>query len=342
MLYDELVAQNLTHLAEHEPSYDLLISPEFLYSLIFNPIASIATTNRIANLTQTTAALVTPMPNYKLFEVSNVDENQFYMISHIPTSVHLSTNEIEEPQLWNRKNRSKLIELVAELGIKENNTELIIFYGNPDPMAAYRAAVIFKWIGVNNVRILNGGYKSWLRRNFPIEKKYNKRIPCEKAENYFNNKIDNEKSTYIVDLEFMQDLVKNFNTFCNEYCIIDVRSWKEFCGEISGYEGFLLMGRIPFSIWGKAGTSAYQLEDYRNFDLTMKPALEIFKMWQELGIDYNRKHLIFYCGTGWRAAECVIYAEVIGLTKVSLYDGGWFEWSSFPENKIEKGTLLNS
>jgi hypothetical protein len=96
ILYDELVAQNLTHLAEHEPSYDLLISPEFLYSLIFNPIASIATTNRIANLTQTTAALVTPMPNYKLFDVSNVDENQFYMISHIPTSVHLSTNEIEE------------------------------------------------------------------------------------------------------------------------------------------------------------------------------------------------------------------------------------------------------
>jgi 3-mercaptopyruvate sulfurtransferase SseA len=129
-------------LAEHEPSYDLLISPEFLYSLIFNPIASIATTNRIANLTQKTAALVTPMPNYKLFDVSNVDENQFYMISHIPTSVHLSTNEIEEPPLWNRKNRSKLIELAAELGIKENNTELIIFYGNPDPMAAYRAAVI--------------------------------------------------------------------------------------------------------------------------------------------------------------------------------------------------------
>ena len=160
---------------------------------------------------------------YKLFDVSYGDETQFYMISHIPTSLHLDTCEIEEPPIWNRKSRAKLIELVAQLGIKENNTELIIFYGNPDPMAAYRAAVVFKWLGVNNVRILNGGYKSWLRRNFPIEKKYNKRIPVEKAENYFNNKIYNEKSTYIVDMEFMQDLVKNFNTFWDQYSLIDIR-----------------------------------------------------------------------------------------------------------------------
>ena len=69
----------------------------------------------------------------------------------------------------------------------------------------------------------------------------------------------------------------------------------------------------------------------------MKPAADILKMWDELGIDYKNKHLIFYCGTGWRAAECLIYAEVIGLKRVSLYDGGWFEWTSFPGNKIEKG-----
>jgi 3-mercaptopyruvate sulfurtransferase SseA len=33
----------------------------------------------------------------------------------------------------------------------------IFFYGNPDPMAEYRASVIFKWLGVSNVRFLNGG-----------------------------------------------------------------------------------------------------------------------------------------------------------------------------------------
>ena len=337
VLYEELEKQNLTHLTEYEPAYDILVSPEFLYSLIFNPIASIATTYRIANLTQTTPSLVQPIPNYKLFDVSNVDENQFYMISHIPTSVHLSTNEVEEPPLWNRKSRAKLIELLAELGIRENNTELIIFYGNPDPMAAFRAAVIFKWLGVNNVKVLNGGYKSWLRRNFPIEKKFNKRIPVEKSEAYFNNKIDTEKSTYIVNMEFMQDLVKNFNTFWDQYSVIDIRTWKEFSGEVSGYEDLNITGRIPGSIWGKAGYTIYDLEDYRNPDSTMRSSDDIRAMWTQLGIDYKNKHLIFYCGNGWRAGEVLIYAEIMGLTRISLYDGGWYEWTSLANNTIEKG-----
>ena len=277
---------------------------------------------------------------YKLFDVSYGDENQFYMISHIPTSVHLSTNEIEEPPIWNRKNRTRLIELLAELGIKENNTELIIFYGNPDSMAAYRAAVIFKWLGVNNVRVLNGGYKAWLRRNFPIEKKFNKRIAVESSElasNYFNNKIDTEKATYIVDMDFIQDLVKNFNTFWDQYSLVDIRSWKEYTGETSGYEDLNATGRIPGSIWGKAGSTIFNLEDYRNPDSTMRAARDIRKMWSDLGIDYKNKHLVFYCGTGWRASEVLIYAEVMGLQRISLFDGGWYEWTSISNNTIEKG-----
>ena len=278
---------------------------------------------------------------YKLIDVSYGDEKQFYTMSHIPTSVHLDTNEVEEPPLWNRKSRAKLIELLAELGIRENNTELIIFYGNPDPMAAFRAAVIFKWLGVNNVKVLNGGYKSWLRRNFPIEKKFNKRIPVEKSEAYFNNKIDTEKSTYIVDMEFIRNIVDNYDSFRNQYSLIDIRTWTEYVGLHGGYEDLKLGGRIPNSIWGKSGSTPYHLEDYRNVDFTMKLPKSICEMWNERGIDFKHKHLIFYCGSGWRAAEVLIYAEEIGLNRISLYDGGWYEWTNF-DNYIEKGLPTNA
>lgn len=60
----------------------------------------------------------------------------------------------------------------------------------------------------------------------------------------------------------------------------------------------------------------------------MRSGLEILKMWDNLDIDYKNKHLIFYCGTGWRAAEVMYYAELMGLNRISLYDGGWFEWSA--------------
>ncbi len=41
------------------------------------------------------------------------------------------------------------------------------------------------------------------------------------------------------------------------------------------------------------------------------------------------------CGSGWRAAEVLTYAQVMGLDKVSMYSNGWIEWSGDPDNPIE-------
>ena len=38
---------------------------------------------------------------------------------------------------------------------------MVLLYGNPDPMAAFRVALIMKWMGVKDIRVLNGGYNSW-------------------------------------------------------------------------------------------------------------------------------------------------------------------------------------
>ena len=51
-------------------------------------------------------------------------------------------------------------------------------------------------------------------------------------------------------------------------------------------------------------------------------------MWEDLDIDYKKKHLIFYCGNGWRSSEVMYYAELMGLYRISLYDGGWYDWST--------------
>ena len=119
---------------------------------------------------------------------------------------------------------------------------------------------------------------------------------------------------------------------------MDVRSFAEYTGETNGGgggPGGLRRGRIPTALWGRGGSSATQLEDYRNPDLTMRSGVEILRMWDELGIDYRYKHLIFYCANGWRSAEVMYYAELMGLYRISLYDGGWLDWSSNTANPIE-------
>jgi thiosulfate/3-mercaptopyruvate sulfurtransferase len=69
----------------------------------------------------------------------------------------------------------------------------------------------------------------------------------------------------------------------------------------------------------------------------MRAYPEIAANWSEAGITPD-KHVAFYCGTGWRASETWFYAYLQDWPRISVYDGGWFEWSQDPlNNPIEVG-----
>jgi thiosulfate/3-mercaptopyruvate sulfurtransferase len=59
-------------------------------------------------------------------------------------------------------------------------------------------------------------------------------------------------------------------------------------------------------------------------------------MWAEWGITPD-KTVSFYCGTGWRASLAWFYAYIMGWEDISIYDGGWFEWSMDPANPVQIG-----
>jgi molybdopterin synthase sulfurtransferase len=90
-------------------------------------------------------------------------------------------------------------------------------------------------------------------------------------------------------------------------------------------------------VWGNCGTDAYHMQHYRTVDNTMRAYPEIAANWAEAGITRD-KHVAFYCGTGWRASETWFYAYLMAWPRISVYDGGWFEWSQDPvRNPIEVG-----
>lgn len=68
----------------------------------------------------------------------------------------------------------------------------------------------------------------------------------------------------------------------------------------------------------------------------MRNAAEIKALWKDAGIDTN-KHLMFMCGSGWRAAEVLTYANVMGFDNTSLYSDGWIGWSNDTSNPTETG-----
>jgi thiosulfate/3-mercaptopyruvate sulfurtransferase len=65
----------------------------------------------------------------------------------------------------------------------------------------------------------------------------------------------------------------------------------------------------------------------------MKSVAEISRMWSAKGIQPD-KQTIFYCGTGWRASLAFFYAWLMNWERISVYDGGWFEWSRDPRNPV--------
>ena len=113
------------------------------------------------------------------------------------------------------------------------------------------------------------------------------------------------------------------------FTLVDNRTWQEFIGETTGYSYHDKAGRIPGALFGYAGkVSSSSVSYYRNIDKTMRNADEILAMWESCLIDPENNHLSFMCGSGWRAAEILWYARVMGYENTSLYSDGWIGWSN--------------
>jgi thiosulfate/3-mercaptopyruvate sulfurtransferase len=122
--------------------------------------------------------------------------------------------------------------------------------------------------------------------------------------------------------------------------LVSIRTRAEHLGETSGYPYIHPRGEIAGALWGHAGLDG-DVNSMRNFqqeDGRMKPAAEIAALWLDAGIRPEMR-IAFYCGTGWRASLAFFYAWMMGWERISVYDGGWLEWSADPthRNSFPKG-----
>lgn len=264
--------------------------------------------------------------------------HQDYLDGHIPGAIALDTLALESPVTWNRRSSHELKEALEKHGICSDTT--VILYGrysfpnNDDPfpgsaagqLGAIRCALIMMYAGVKDVRVLNGGMAAWEAEKMPLS-----------MEPVKPNSVDDfgvsipVRSGLFVDLEEAKMMIAS-----QDGDLVCTRSWPEYIGETSGYNYIEKKGRIPGAVYVKNGSDAYNMEDYQNLDYTTREYHEIVAMWAERGV-VPEKHLAFYCGTGWRGSEAWFNAWLLGWPRVSVFDGGWFEWSNDPQNPIETG-----
>ena len=261
-----------------------------------------------------------------------------YLSGHIPGAIDIDTLALESPETWNRRSPEELKEALEQHRITSDTT--VVLYGKylqPDNsdefpgsaaghIGAIRSAFIMMYAGVKDVRVLNGGFQSWKDAGYETS-----------TEDVPKNPVNDFGATIPAQPELAVDIEEAKEMLASEDAdLVCVRSWPEYIGEVSGYNYIEKKGRIPGAVFGNCGSDAYHMENYRNVDHTTREFQEIAKIWEEAGITPD-KHLAFYCGTGWRGSEAFYNAWLMGWPRVSVFDGGWFEWSNDPDNPYEAG-----
>lgn len=258
--------------------------------------------------------------NVRIAEV-DYDPTSNYNQAHIPNSVLFDwKKDINDPLKRDILQKSQLEELFARSGISSDTT--IVLYGDFNNWFAAFAFWVFKYYGVRDVRILNGGRKKWIEEDKPLTKE----VPTFPRSNYKAGSPDEKLRVYLDDV--MKALGKK------DIGLVDVRSPKEFSGEVLAppeypTEHAQRGGHIPGAAnvpWAQAVKE----------DGTFKSVEELENLYKPKGITPD-KEVITYCRIGERSSHTwFVLKYLLGYKDVRNYDGSWTEWGNIIRSPIEK------
>ncbi|MHB1908486.1 MAG: sulfurtransferase [Nitrososphaerales archaeon] len=259
-------------------------------------------------------------PKVRIVEV-DYDPTTNYNQAHIPRSVLFDwKKDINDPLRRDILSREQLEELFSRSGISNDTT--LALYGDFNNWFAAFAFWVFKYYGVKDVRIINGGRKKWIEEDKPLTKESPTYIKVE----YKASKPDEKLRAYLEDV---RKVLGKKNV-----ALVDVRGPKEFTGEVLAppeypTEHAQRGGHIPGATnipWAQA------VKD----DGTFKSSEELIKLYQGNGVTAD-KDVITYCRIGERSSHTwFVLKYLLGYPNVKNYDGSWTEWGNIVRNPIEK------
>ncbi|MDD2371935.1 MAG: rhodanese-like domain-containing protein [Firmicutes bacterium] len=251
----------------------------------------------------------------KILEVSwGKEDESGYLTGHVPGAMHVNSDDFDdENNVYMLDKDSVLFDLAKSQGVTVNST--VVVTGNP--IFSCRYASILKYLGVENVYVMSGGVTSWTDAGYDLETKSNKGVDVS------DFGVTSPKNADLIDT--VAEVKAKLND--SDFVLVDNRTIEEYRGETSGYSYYDKAGRVPGAVFGYAGVdNSSSMLYYDNLDTTMRNAYEIEAMWKDADIDTS-KHLSFYCGGGYRAAEVLWDALVMGHENTSMFADGWIGWS---------------
>ncbi len=243
--------------------------------------------------------------------VVDIRESQYYRSNHVPGSVNApydvwrgpASNPGELPPL------PKLTSLVQSLGITPQSHVVVLSTGldETDFGATARVYWTLKVLGVQELSILNGGFKAWIAEGGPLST-----TPPKVAPSRFAPQLDQSM------IATRTELIERVQS--GQSVLLDARPSAFFKGD-TRHTSAKLPGTLP---------GAVNLEHSRWF----QPKTGIFvSPAQAQSVVASSpvnpaKATVSFCNTGhWAATNWFALSEVLGQKNIKLYAGSMVDWT---------------
>ena len=245
-----------------------------------------------------------------------------YHASHIVGARYTDLDEDLSGPVTSQSGRHPLPDpqvLCAKLGAwgVGEQTQVVVYDDSYGSMAV-RLWWLLRWLGHENVALLDGGLPKWMREKRAMSADLPSPLPQS-----FRCAINPDVSVDAATVDrFRLD---------EHHRLIDARPEHRFTGERELLDA--VAGHIP-------GAVNWVFEENLDMDGTFLSAEELRENYLRLMNGVAAHNVIHTCGSGVTASHNLLAMEIAGLTGSRLYPGSWSEWITDPNRPIATGDAV--
>ncbi len=265
------------------------------------------------------------------FELTNANAGRaMYLESHIPGAVYAHLDEAlsdktplvpGQPDTRPSGGRHPLPsreQFAAWLGrVGFNNAMQAVVYDRQGANYCGRLWWMLKWVGHDNVAVLDGGLQAW---------KSNASNAVAAGTEAAHTPSNYALVPALTQLFATNTVVNNLGRPVQT--ILDARGAPRFRGEVEPLDP--VAGHIP-------GALNRPFTENIGADGRFKPAAQLRAEFDTLLAGRDPATVVHHCGSGVSALPNLIAMEIAGLGRTGLYAGSWSEWCSDPARPFAKG-----